>query len=139
MRLTAFTDYGLRALMRMATAPDRTFTTDEIATEFAISRNHLTKVVRDLAAHGFVNTQRGSGGGLRLARAPSEIVVGHVVRALEAKQALVECFRADGGRCLLTPKCRLKFQLAKAREAFLRELDAMTLAESLFPAPASAG
>ena len=31
MRLTAFTDYGLRALMRLAAEPDRTITTEEIA------------------------------------------------------------------------------------------------------------
>ena len=136
MRLTSFTDFGLRALMRLAAQPERLFTTDEIATEFSISRNHLTKVVRDLAAHGFVITQRGSGGGFRLARPPQEIVIGEVVRSLEARQALVECFRADGGHCALTPKCRLKSRLAKARDAFLRELDATTLAECFYPAPA---
>ena len=52
MRLTAFTDFGLRALMRLAGEPDRSFSTDDIATEFGISRNHLTKVVRDLAEGG---------------------------------------------------------------------------------------
>ena len=45
MRLTAFTDYGLRALMRLAGEPERLFTTEEIAREFDISRHHLTKVV----------------------------------------------------------------------------------------------
>ena len=56
MRLTAFTDFGLRALMRLAGEPDRSFSTNEIASEFAISRNHLTKVIRDLADRGFVTT-----------------------------------------------------------------------------------
>jgi DNA-binding IscR family transcriptional regulator len=54
MRLTAFTDFGLRALMRLAGEPDRSFTTDEIASEFAISRHHLVKVVRRLAEAGYV-------------------------------------------------------------------------------------
>ena len=139
MRLTSFTDFALRALMRLASQPERLFTTDEIATEFSISRNHLMKVVRDLAGHGFVVTQRGSGGGFRLARAPEEITIGHVVRLLESKQALVECFRADGGHCALTPRCRLKSRLARAREAFLRELDATTLAECFYPAPTNEG
>ena len=93
MRLTSFTDYGLRALMRLAGEPDRAFTTDEIATEFAISRHHLVKIVRDLAKFGFIKTQRGAGGGFRLARAPRSIKLGAVVRALEQKEALVECFR----------------------------------------------
>jgi len=133
MRLTAFTDYGLRALMRLASDPDRSVSTEQIATEFAISRHHLTKVVRDLAAAGYVTTQRGAGGGFRLARPPRSITLGEVVRALERRHALVECFREDGGACVLTPHCRLKGRLAAAREAFLRELDATTLADCAYP------
>jgi Rrf2 family nitric oxide-sensitive transcriptional repressor len=133
MRLTQFTDFGLRALMRLAGEPQRSFSTGDIATEFAISRNHLTKVIRDLADAGFVQTQRGAGGGFRLARPPEEITLGQVVRSLEQQQALVECFREDGGCCVLTPRCRLKGKLAQAREAFLRELDETTLAECAYP------
>ena len=135
MRLTQFTDFGLRALMRLAGEPDRSFTTDEMAAEFDISRNHLTKVVRQLAAARYVVTQRGATGGFRLAQPAKKITLGAVVRALESRQALVECFRADGGACVLTPLCRLKGRLASAREAFLRELDATTLAECAYPAP----
>ena len=129
MRLTSFTDFALRTLMRLAGEPGRSFATGEIAAEFAISRNHLAKVVRDLADGGFITTQRGVGGGFALARPASEITLGAVVRALEGDSALVECFRDDGGGCLLTPRCRLKAKLASAREAFMRELDATTLAE----------
>jgi Rrf2 family nitric oxide-sensitive transcriptional repressor len=133
MRLTAFTDFGLRALMRLAGEPTRSFSTKEIATEFDISRNHLTKVVRDLADGGFVATQRGAGGGFRLARSPETITLGEVVRMLERRHAVAECFRDDGGACVLTPHCRLKSKLAQAREAFFRELDATTLAECAYP------
>ena len=133
MKLTAFTDFGLRALMRLAGEPNRSFSTGEIATEFGISRHHLIKVVGDLAHAGFVTTQRGSGGGFRLARQAQTISLGEVVRALEARHALVECFREDGGNCLLTPHCRLRGKLASAREAFLRELDRTMLAECAYP------
>jgi Rrf2 family nitric oxide-sensitive transcriptional repressor len=133
MRLTQFTDFGLRALMRLAADTHRSFSTGDIAAEFGISRNHLTKVIRDLADAGFVQTQRGAGGGFRLARLPEDITLGEVVRRLEERQALVECFRDDGGCCVLTPRCRLKGKLAKAREAFLRELDETTLAECAYP------
>lgn len=138
MRLTAFTDFGLRALMRLAGEPTRSFSTHDIATEFDISRNHLTKVIRDLAESGFVTTQRGAGGGFRLARPPQAITLGEVVRTLERRHAVAECFRQDGGACVLTPRCRLKARLAAAREAFLRELDATTLAECAYPGPAPA-
>ena len=134
MRLTAFTDFALRALMRLAGEPERSFVTNEIATEFGISRNHLAKVVRDLADGGFIRTQRGVGGGFSLARPPQAITLGEVVRSLEARHALVECFRDDGGACVLTARCRLKSKLANAREAFMRELDGTTLAECAYPA-----
>lgn len=145
MRLTSFTDYGLRALMRLAGEPERVFTANEIAREFRISRNHLTKIVRELASTGIVATQRGASGGFRLARAADDITLGEVVRLLEDRSALVECFRSDGGTCALTPRCRLKSRLSLAREAFLRELDRTTLAECAWspagkrpPAPAAA-
>ncbi|MGY6533463.1 RrF2 family transcriptional regulator [Glycocaulis sp.] len=129
MRLTAFTDFGLRALMRLAGEPERLFTTEEIAAEYAISRHHLVKVVRDLAAAGFIETRRGTGGGFRLARPAHEISLGEVVRALESRAALVECFRPDGGQCTLSPDCRLKGHLARAGDAFLRSLDAIPLSD----------
>jgi Rrf2 family nitric oxide-sensitive transcriptional repressor len=135
MRLTSFTDFALRALMRLAGEPARSFATSDIAAELGISRNHLAKVVRDLADHGFINTQRGAGGGFSLARSPQSITLGEVVRALEGGSALVECFREDGGSCFLMPRCRLKARLAAAREAFMRELDATTLADCAYPTP----
>ena len=135
MRLTAYTDFGLRALMRLAGEPARSFTTDEIAGEFEISRNHLIKVVRGLAEAGYVKTQRGAAGGFRLAKPAHDITLGQVVRDLEQDQPIVECFRADGGACVLTPRCRLKKRLAAARQAFLDELDTTSLAECAYPAP----
>ncbi|GGL50366.1 RrF2 family transcriptional regulator [Wenxinia marina] len=134
MRLTSFTDYGLRALMRLASAPDRAFSTAEIADEFGVSRNHLNKIVQRLARHGIVATRRGAGGGAMLARPASEIVLGDVVRLLEQDQALVECFAPDGA-CCVTPVCRLKGRLRGAEAAFLAELDRSTLADIALPAP----
>src|SRR3954468_20589950 len=85
MRLTSFTDFALRALMRLAGEPARSFATNEIASEFGIFRNHLAKVVSDLAYGGFISTQRGPGGGFSLARPPQSITLGQVVRALEGE------------------------------------------------------
>ncbi len=133
MRLTAFTDFGLRILMRLAGAPEKMFTTGELATELDISRNHLAKVVQDLARAGYIETRRGAGGGFRLAMPAGSITLGRVVRFLEQQSPLVECFRSDGGSCTLTPHCRLKSRLAGARDAFLAELDSTTLAECAWP------
>lgn len=135
MRLAAFSDYGLRVLMRLAAAPEVGLTTSQIAAEYRIPYNHLTKVVQDLARGGYVRTQRGAGGGIWLARPPQSITLGEVVRFLEQRYAIVECFRPDGGACLLTPSCRLKSRLAAAQDAFLAELDKTSLVECAHPGP----
>lgn len=135
MRLAAFTDYGLRVLMRLADKPDAMLTTSGIAEELRIPYNHLTKVVQDLAKGGYIVTRRGAGGGMRLARSPETITLGEVVRCLEQRYPLVECFRSDGGACLLTPNCRFRGKLAAAQDAFMRELDKTNLAECALPAP----
>ncbi|MCM2563325.1 Rrf2 family transcriptional regulator [Lutimaribacter sp. EGI FJ00015] len=132
MRLTYFTDYGMRVLMRMAGEPERPFTTAELASEFTVSRNHLAKVISALAAAELLVTRRGGGGGSMLARAPEDVRLGDVVAALEEGQALVECFAAGGHSCTLAPRCRLKARLAHAQAAFIDDLNTSTLADCVY-------
>ncbi|WP_113911315.1 Rrf2 family transcriptional regulator [Roseovarius dicentrarchi] len=129
MRLTSFTDYGLRMLMRMASAPERGFSTSELAYEFGLSRHHLAKIVQRLSGAGIVVTRRGGGGGAMLARGADEISLGQIVRVLEKGQALVECFAADGGACSISGRCKLKSRLRSAEAAFLADLDRTSLSE----------
>lgn len=132
MRLTSFTDFGLRVLMRMAGEPDRSFTAADLAAEFRVSRNHLAKVISALAAAGLLASRRGGGGGAMLACPAAEIRLGDVVALLEAEQVLVECFAASGNTCTLTPRCRLKARLAHAEAAFIADLNRSTLADCIY-------
>lgn len=134
MRLTSFTDYGLRMLMRMASAPDRAYTTAELAEEFGLSRNHLSKIMQRLSRGRIVQTRRGGGGGAILARLPQAIRLGDVVRLLEEDQPLVECFQSETNTCSLDSRCRLKARLRAAEAAFLADLDHATLADIALPA-----
>lgn len=138
MQLTSFTDYGLRMMMRMASAPEVAFSTTEIAAEFGLSRNHLAKIVQRLSQGGLIQTRRGGGGGAVLAKSPNEITIGAIVRLLEERQAIVECFTPGGGDCTITGCCRLKARLRAAEAAFLRDLDRSTLADIALPAAAAA-
>lgn len=133
MRLLASTDFALRILMRLAAAPrEKVLTVEQMAQDLGgLSRHHLHKVVQDLAALALVHTTRGPHGGVALVADPATIRLGTLIRALEADQALVECFRADGGCCTLTPGCRLRGILHAARESFLAALDRSTLADCL--------
>jgi len=133
MRLTTFTDYGLRMLMRMASDPDRAFSTADLAEEFGLSRNHLSKIMQQLARAGIVETRRGGGGGARLARPASELPLGQIVSVLEADQAIVECFSPGKTRCTINAQCRLKARLKSAENAFIADLDRSTLADIALP------
>ncbi|HET9763806.1 MAG TPA: Rrf2 family transcriptional regulator, partial [Casimicrobiaceae bacterium] len=75
MRLTRFTDYSLRVLMYVAAREDGRATIADVAAAFAISENHLTKVVHFLGKCGFLSNVRGRGGGLRLATPAKSINV----------------------------------------------------------------
>ena len=130
MRLTTFTDYSLRVLLFLASAPEGRGTIADVARTYRISENHVVKVVHRLGKHGLLANARGRGGGLRLARAPELINVGQVVRATEEPSLLVECFSAEGG-CAITGACRLAGVLAKAHAAFYKVLDGFTLADLL--------
>lgn len=130
MRLTQHTDYALRTLLFLALHPDEVVTIEAIARHHGVSRNHLMKVVQQLAHLGYVETTRGRGGGVRLAQPPAAISIGAVVRAVESDWAVVECMSPED-TCVITPACGLRTLLEDAREAFLAVLDARTLADAL--------
>ena len=133
MRLTTFTDYCLRTLIYVALKRDERATIDEIAEHYGINRNHLVKVVFRLGQLGYLDTLRGKGGGIRLAKDPAEIKLGALVRETEDDLALVECFRGRDSRCVIEPVCVLKTALQQALRAFLEALDGYTIADLLTP------
>ena len=133
MRLADYTDYTLRVLMYCASNPDRLVTIAEIADIHGVSKNHLMKIVNDLARQGVVETSRGRGGGLRLLKPPQDIRIGEVVRMAETDFRLVECFDAETNSCTLSNTCRMKRLLDTALAAYFRELDGATLADIVGP------
>jgi len=136
MRLTLYTDYSLRVLIYLGLRGNELSTIQSISSAYGISRNHLMKVVQELAREGYVESVRGQGGGLRLRRPPEEIRLGEVVRKMEPDLALVECFRPDNS-CVITPACQLPPILNRALTAFIDELNRHTLAELLSVSTAS--
>lgn len=134
MRLTVFTDYTLRVLIYLGAhqGEARLATIGDIAVAYGISENHLMKIVHHLARRGYVETIRGKGGGMRLARAPEDIRIGEVVRGAEKDVKVVEC-RPQGNECPIASVCALSGLLGRAMQAFLEVLDHETLAELVQP------
>lgn len=77
MRLTYHTDYALRVLLYLAVSPTtQRAHIQDIADAYAISSNHLMKIVHQLGKLGYIETIRGRNGGMRLARNPAAICIG---------------------------------------------------------------
>ena len=137
MRLLASTDIAMRVLMVLASAsPGAHLSVETMArTLGGLSRHHLHKIVQDLTALGVTRTVRGAGGGVMLARPADQIRLGTLVRQLEAEQAIVACFRAEGDTCTLLPECRLRGMLGQAQQSFYDSLNQHTLADCLRATP----
>jgi len=124
VQLTSFTDYGLRALIYLATLPKGQMTSiAEVTDTYGVSRNHMVKIINQLSRAGYVAATRGKNGGIRLGKPAEEIVIGQVVRDMEPLQ-VVNC---HSDFCHITSACRLKKALSDAVQSFLRELDQYTL------------
>src|SRR5436309_1845242 len=130
MQLTKYTDYALRVLLWLSHRERATIR--EIAAAHRISENHLMKIVHGLAKSGYVETVRGKGGGLKLAKPLHDINIGEVVRATEETLYVVECLADDyAGDCGLNAACTLKSVLRDAQNAFLNTLDRYSLQDLL--------
>lgn len=126
MQLDKFTDYGLRILMTLAVLEPEKVSVASIAQRFQVSEHHLSKVATKLAKGGYIQSERGRAGGLRLAKPADEISIGAVLRWLKQDEPIVECFAA-GNNCLITPACGLRTPLQEAQEAFFAALDSYSL------------
>lgn len=135
MRLTMFTDYGLRVLLVLASRRDGLVTNAEISAAFSISDAHLMKVAHALVRTGWVEAVRGRNGGLRLAADPRRLDLRRIVETLESDFALVECFGPENA-CRLTGGCGVERVLADALRKFHEELARHTLADLVARSPA---
>src|SRR6201993_662600 len=99
--------------MLVGVETDRLETIEEVADRFHISKNHLMKVAYQLGQAEYLETVRGRNGGLRLGKAPDQIVVGEVVRTMEPDFAVVEC-ESPTGYCRIAPCCTLRSAMREA-------------------------
>lgn len=117
--------------MYLAAHPDRRCNVREIAEHYAISRNHLVKVVHRLAQLGYIDSCKGKGGGIKMAQPADALKLGDLVRSLEPNMDIVECFNKNTNTCRIASVCKLKHYLFDAKQAFLASLDKYTLADTV--------
>lgn len=131
MQLTRFTDYGLRALIYVTAKNGQIASVKEISEQHGISRNHLVKVVHRLSQLGYIETTKGKGGGIKIAKDAEKLRLGDLIKQLEPNMNMVECFDAKTNTCRITGSCQLKHYLFEATQNFINTMNKYTLADTV--------
>lgn len=134
MHLTRFTDYSLKVLIYLGLRGDDWTTIQDVSEAYDISRNHLMKVASFLTAQGYLESQRGPGGGIRLRQAPDSIIIAQVVKATETRLCLIEVMHGPS-ETVMEPVCRMEAMFNEALQAFLESLGQYCLQDLLEPRP----
>ncbi len=127
MEVSLHSDYSFRVLIYLALQTEGLAQIKTIAESYNISEHHLIKVVQNLVKFGYVDSYRGRGGGIKLAMEPSRINLGQVFRRTEPNLKLLSCFDSTIRECRIAGLCDLPGVFDAALQAFLRELDHVTL------------
>jgi Rrf2 family protein len=129
LRFTKRADYGLMAIHYIAIHDDLgAVNAKRIAEEFSIPQELLAKILQRLAKQRLITSHNGPKGGYVLARRPTEITLGEVIRALEGPINIVSCLE-DSSECPQMERCSLRRPVKKIQAAITQLLDTMSLAE----------
>jgi Rrf2 family protein len=134
--LTAKGKYGLKAVVHLSCLPKgETAQCIDIAEANNIPKKFLDAILGDLRNAGIVHTKKGPGGGYMLARPPSEIKLGFVIRALDGPLAPIPCASRTAYQpcqdCDDVKTCTIRLTMAKVRDAMADILDRLTFADML--------
>jgi Rrf2 family protein len=133
LELTRRSDYAVRALTVLAAQSGAVVSSSRIRERTAIPARFVVPVMSDLVRAGLVDALVGRSGGYRLAVDPADVSILSVVEAVEGVRRRTECALTQRP-CGNTP-CRLHGVLARADEAYLAELAAVSLANLEDPRP----
>lgn len=131
MNISTRSEYGLRALIYLATHSEReAVPAREIAEQWRVPVKYLEQILKALKEAGLIYGQVGIGGGYRLTRPATLITAGEVIRVLDGRIAPMGCVSSyDYEPCEFEPSCGLKMLWARARAALVGVLDQTTIAD----------
>jgi Rrf2 family protein len=132
--LTAKGKYALKALIHLSSLkPGEKAQGLAISKAGNIPKKFLDAILGELRNAGVVYTKKGPGGGYMLARAASDIKIGHVIRAIDGPLAPIGCASRSAYEpcddCKSVKACAVRFTMMKVRDAISDVLDRMTIAD----------
>ena len=133
MKLSVRGEYALRALLVLSLHyGEGVVSIKTISEEQRIPRKFLEQILNDLKGLGAVESTRGARGGYRLARPPENITLASIVRHVEGAMAPVGCVSErfyERCTCPDEARCPIRDVMKEAREAVVRIMERVTLAE----------
>jgi len=121
--------HAVRAMVALARLPDGDYAgAASVAEAIGAPKNYLGKLLKNLAAAGLVESQKGLGGGFRLARGAADITLFDVVEPIEHVSRWSGCILGLPA-CNDAAPCALHDRWKAARNAYLQMLHKTTLAE----------
>jgi len=139
MHISKKTDYALRALFTLVEHYNGTpIPIRELARRNDIPKRFLEQIMLALKAQGWVDSLAGMRGGYLLAKNPSKITMGEVVRHFDGILAPIDCVSVSGyKRCSQEPVCRFRRVFFDIRNYVTTVMDRSTLAEVARGTPVS--
>ncbi len=128
MNLSTKGRYGVRAMFDLTLHQgDGPIPLRNIADRQGVSEKYLEQLIGALRKEGLVNSVRGAHGGYLLAKEPSEITIGDIIRALEGPVALADCVGTDLEDCEYEDDCVIKLIWQQIKDKIDGVLDSITL------------
>lgn len=128
VRISKLTDYGMVIMAFMANTPDKLFQAREIAQQTQLALPTVSKLLKSLAKHHFLNSLRGVRGGYQLAQLPQDISVVGLIRALEGPIAITEC-NLGHNHCPTERQCAIRAPWLKINGIITQALKNIKLAD----------
>ena len=127
--------YGLKAMLRLAKEYGRQpMLIAELAEQENIPRKFLELILLELKKKGLLISKMGKGGGYALAKDPSKIMVGHVIRVLDGPLAPIPCVSKTAyqpcDECVSERTCGIRLIMQQVRDSTAAILDATPLTEA---------
>ena len=128
MKVSSRAEYGIRALMDLATHyGEGLVQSHEIAVRQGLPESYLNQLMTSLRRAGLVESKRGPAGGHTLSRPPAEIGLREVFEVLEEGAAPWWCVEVDDPDCEYAPGCGLRPVWMAIKVATEGVLDRLTL------------
>jgi len=133
IKLSRMADYGVILMTQLARESGAVTTASNLAAACGLPLPTVSKLLKELAQDGLLDSHRGTKGGYALARAADDISMADIIGVVEGPIALTDCIDADGALCEIEALCPTRTNWWRINEVLTEALDGVSLAEMALP------